>query len=357
MEHLILSRRNLQNIPEFNSLENVKKIDLCYNNIKQIKEKRLPNGLEELYVENNIITFIDQIYLPDTLKVLKLSYNYIEELNLDRLINLTILEISNCGIQKLIIPPNLVTLIANNNNIINITLPLSLQQLDLSNNSIDDSNGPLFFGGNLIYVNLSYNVLTKIPYFDDDTPLESLHLTSNSIYKLCEKLPETLTELDLCSNDIINVDEIINYKNLKKLNLQSNNIIEIDQVPPYLEELIISYNNLTMLTFKIPSTLGYIEAQMNEIFHVEEKIIENAYVKLNGNPIDNHYNDKSENDEDTFNYGEYDIPINRFKRREKRNRAHDFSNIHDWNFLSPLTSYGVINSKYPTIKFNGTKVI
>lgn len=80
LTNLICTNVGLESFPQINNLNNLKYIDLSFNNIKLIPED-LPKSIEIMYLDYNNIDFIPK--LPESIKLINLSHNNIYMIPMD----------------------------------------------------------------------------------------------------------------------------------------------------------------------------------------------------------------------------------------------------------------------------------
>lgn len=194
---------------------------------KDVSRLLLPHSLEVLYINNNPLRdFVRELKLPPTLRMLDISkcetYNDLEYLRLPK--SLKHLDIHGndltCEGLNAIFAQNklceLKTLVVSWKGSSNVSLPNTLEELDMSNSAA----GYRHFKFPLLLrkLNMSYNSLTM-----GDV--------------LCVQFPQCLKELDLSGNEL---DTLGGVKNEGTRYLQ---------LPPRLEKLDMSRNDMTVATF------------------------------------------------------------------------------------------------------------
>lgn len=156
-------------------LENLSILDLKHTKINNLPENNLQN-LQDLHLDYNYFdSFTDSNFtkMSTTLKCLTVSHNLLKTIpnEINELKNLEVLDLSFNSIEAL---PNefkinnIKELYLNNNNLHHLNDSLSqfkysLTKLDLERNHLMDLHESLFQMNNLIYLNLSYNNLKKLP--------------------------------------------------------------------------------------------------------------------------------------------------------------------------------------------------
>lgn len=224
---------HLKNLPQ-----GLKILDLTANNITNLKRLKIPGSLEELWLGANSLHSIDGpdyasaknlrsidasinaissiagIKFPPSLKMFKITYNLLEEIEQDQ------------------IPPNIEILGLSQNNFSNlddIELPPKLLELHLRDNK---------FGG------------FRDDFFMNCYQLTVLDLSNNRIDDLDElgQLPSSLSVLMLDNNEIDYSDlNNIFTKSLTKLSMISTGLISLSNLefPPTIKELNLSKNEIS----------------------------------------------------------------------------------------------------------------
>ena len=202
----------------------VKVIKLKYNIIENIT---LPNGIEEVDLYANRI---ENIIIPSSVKKLNLESNKIphidlpegiEEVNLDRnkLTSLVVpssvkkLYASENKISNVQLQPGIKMLSLSNNELTNITLPEGVENVYLSNNKLTS----LVIPNSVKEIYANYNLLNNIVV---PSGVKTLKLSNNKISNIT--LSDTLKEVDLSYNKI---SDIILSEALETVNLSNNNNI------------------------------------------------------------------------------------------------------------------------------------
>ena len=202
----------------------VKVIKLKYNIIENIT---LPNGIEEVDLYANRI---ENIIIPSSVKKLNLKSNKIphidlpegiEEVNLDgnKLTSLVVpssvkkLYASENKISNVQLQPGIKMLSLSNNELTNITLPEGVENVYLSNNKLTS----LIIPNSVKEIYANYNLLNNIVV---PSGVKTLKLSNNKISNIT--LSDTLKEVDLSYNKI---SDIILSEALETVNLSNNNNI------------------------------------------------------------------------------------------------------------------------------------
>lgn len=233
------------------------------------KIRKIPKNIQLLDLSLNYIYVIDKT-IPVTTAKLNLSYNCIGIIKNIHDIQLTHLDLSNNKIKcipKNSIPETVKYLDLSTNKIRLIKyLPRKLIFLDMSDNVIDEIQVNAI-PENIEYLLLDYNTIdnlenivqctkltclsvihnniTNIPNITS-LPLKILCLKHNNILYIPEGLPNTITFLDLRINNIKNIKNLSQNKNLSTLYLCNNEIKEIpkNSLPENIKILRISSNPL-----------------------------------------------------------------------------------------------------------------
>lgn len=141
-----------------------------------------------------------------------------------------------------------------------------VEYCDFSSNKITEIDEKIFrpIAGKLIYLNLSFNLISNIPksLFKNLNVLKVLILKFNNLLELRPlNLLESLEYLSVANNKISNLDEgtFSKHKNLKFLDLSYNFIKKIPQnlLPP-ANELNLSDNRISIIERRVKSSLQQI---------------------------------------------------------------------------------------------------
>lgn len=289
---------------------NLQMVDLSYNNITTVGNIIFyAHHLEVLHMQcNNMEKF--EFALPYSLKILDLSYNRIRRIAPNRFSNVTQflrLKINNNYIAEI---PELFNSPVKQNNINTNFFSLNKRLFEI-NNKLNE-------------INLAYNSISTIAestFSSQNTDL--LILTNNKLQYVNFSLPQSLIYLDLSSNLIRQIDELIflNTTNLKEIylnknalksipaglfssldkvsviHLEDNNIIMLpsklfsphlrenlrlnisnnsisllndDTFPPYgITHLYLQHNKLENINFTLPRSLYFLDLSSNSISMIE----------------------------------------------------------------------------------------
>lgn len=197
------------------------------------------------------------------------------------------------------LPPNLKTLVVSNNTLNKICqgdLPDGITDIRLEMNmisEIEDGALPL----SLETIDLGSNCLESVKFLKPLVNLKHCDITHNMIASLNDCLPENLNYLNCTNNYIENIPKdvpiglkelIINYNNLtlvrnippnlQKLHCMFNHISFVEPLPSSMEELDVSYNKITELPL-LNDKLTTLDASNNLISLVSD--IPKSLIDLN----------------------------------------------------------------------------
>ena len=232
----------------------LKILDLSQNNIRNIKVHTFNklSKLENLYLNHNLLDYLDRSYLSglDNLLILLINNNNIEFIKNNTFLYLK--KLKNLNIAY--------------NNIIYISKPIfkglvSLEVLELRSNRIAILNAETFIHMvSLKRLDMGYNKIKILSnaYFSQLKELVMLKLDHNKI-EFIENNDETLNSLQtlyINNNIIKSIDNYIflefeKFPKLKFIDISYNNIEMIKEVnftfPAYVNEIILSNNPLNCL--------------------------------------------------------------------------------------------------------------
>ena len=215
------------------------------------------------------------------LTILDLSFNCISNINLDNLTKLQELKLNNnklcqfsCNL------PNLHILDLSNNSIqsVNLNLP-NLQDLNLSYNLISKIN----ICRQLIKANLTYNRIDSIT--GEFNNLEWLDISHNNLIELPNEMPNlqllnasyneltTIPNINACTiylfNNLITEANLDSFSNLKQLGLSGNQITSINIKNPNLTHLYLADNFLKELEINNLQFLQILYVQGNQLTSIK----------------------------------------------------------------------------------------
>ena len=233
LQELDISKNELNNIPnELMYLKYLKKFNLSWNKIQLICPNIFGNlsALEELYCNNNLITNIQNINnytvfdsIPN-LKLLDISYNQLQQYIIFRqLPNLEKINLSNNKLQD----------------IIGLSICDKLYEIDCSNNDIKQFPKDFLFIRNLHTLNIKGNELNNLPaliYLMDN--LVQINIEGNPMRRVPNlknaniNLIKQYYQSKLTNEDIQNMPEHLRNNYYMKINnnKSNNNINKITQL-------------------------------------------------------------------------------------------------------------------------------
>ncbi|ODV64081.1 leucine-rich repeat domain-containing protein [Ascoidea rubescens DSM 1968] len=274
LENLIL-RHNKISFISLNSLNNLKFIDLSFNDFSKtnffeqisIKYNSNDNKLIKIRCMVNLFDII-QIRKADTqfneLKYLDLSSNFLKkfEIEEDCLTNLEVLILNDNKLETIEIKSSRKNTLINFFQLIQLNknnYPLkNLRKLFLCNNLIRDGTWIKNLSSNLEEIDLSLNLLKRIPRF------------GNSITHGDNKFKK-LRKLEMAQCSIKKMENLGDLTNLRVLNLRNNQIGKIEGIENLLK-------------------LGHLNLQYNQVSHLRKfnvnKLNSFLFIDLSGNEIE-----------------------------------------------------------------------
>jgi len=239
LQHLEISSIGIKNI--FKLPDNVKHLDINDNELGNILPDIIPESLEIINVNDNLIENLD--FVKENIKHVKAKNNYISQVRGNNLVNLVKLDIEGNEIKNIINIPvlnNLTYLNISNNMVENIdilenntpnlkyliavdcmiktinSLPQSLIKLSCGDNLIKCIN--CSFPNSLKYINLFNNCLEELPNLHSN--VYNIDLRNNCLKKMINYC-DTIERLDIRENKDLRLDD--NEKERIKI-LNSNGI-------------------------------------------------------------------------------------------------------------------------------------
>ncbi|KAM8907693.1 uncharacterized protein AB9W97_004152 isoform 1-T8 [Spinachia spinachia] len=246
-------------------------------------------ALKRLYLDGNLLDGVPTD-LPASLEELRLDNNRLSVMSdaaWARCPGLLVLSLSNNslgnGSESLpdaVLSPlyNLRTLNLDHNQLTSVPLglPLSIKELYLKGNLIEDFRGGAFNGiSELGVLDLSTNRLTNkgllMESLINASRLESLNLEGNRLKKVPRHLPRSLKTLNLEGNLISSVKKASfgTLKNLEHLGLARNKIFKVApgafRTLPVLHQLDLCHNSLRHVPRQLPEALRLVALNHNRI--------------------------------------------------------------------------------------------
>ncbi|VDO30207.1 unnamed protein product [Onchocerca flexuosa] len=304
LEHLTITENMLTTVTLPDHLPKLISLNLSYNQLTDLSDNALKGAesLRHLRLEGNKIcslssnSFLD---IKNVLELLDLSDNCLNNIpaqNLRNCIRLMYLDLSHNAIKEitnfeLMNLPLLKELRINNNQISYIAptafmnVPL-LEHLYLRNNLISSIETERLFQvfKNLEVLDLSENMLTKVPSFKALSNLRQIHLNHNKISQietLAFSSNRKLQLISLQSNQIISMsrNSFDSLDELVVLNLANNAIKKIERVMldgmRNLQQLNLRNNSLNVLenlTFTSVSQITTLDLGHNSIHKIEKNV-------------------------------------------------------------------------------------
>ncbi|KAL6116756.1 uncharacterized protein ACO6RY_14707 [Pungitius sinensis] len=270
MEFLVLSNNRLTVGTVEGAFEGVPALKRLYldRNLLEAVPTDLPASLEELRLDSNRVSVMSEAAWArcPSLLVLSLSNNSLGN--------------GSESLPNAVLAPlhNLRTLSLDHNQLTSVPLglPLSIMELYLKGNLIEDFRGGAFNGiSELVVLDLSKNRLTSGGLLRESlvnaTCLESLNLEGNRLKKVPRHLPHSLKTLNLEGNLISSVKKASfgTLKNLEHLGLARNKIFKVApgafRTLPVLHQLDLCHNSLRHVPRQLPEALRSVALNHNRI--------------------------------------------------------------------------------------------
>ncbi|XP_068611669.1 wu:fc23c09 [Brachionichthys hirsutus] len=270
MEFLVLSNNRLTDGAiegAFEGIPALKRLYLDRNRLISVPTD-LPVSLEELRLDSNQLSVMSEAAWSrcPSLLVLSLSNNSLgngsDSLPDGALSPLSSLRTLNLDHNQIAVVP--------------LGLPLSIKELYLKGNLIEQFPGGVFKGiSETLVLDLSRNRLSNkgllLESLLNVTCLESLNLEGNVLKKVPGHLPHSLKTLNLEGNLIYSIKKgaLSSLKNLEHLGLARNKIIKVAPGAfndlPILHQLDLSYNTLHQVPRQLPRALHSVALAHNKI--------------------------------------------------------------------------------------------
>lgn len=270
MEFLVLSNNRLTDGAIEGAFEGIPALKRLYldRNLLESVPTDLPVSLEALRLDNNRLTVMSEAAWAQcpNLLVLSLSNNSLGN--------------GSDSLPKAVLSPlfNMRTLNLDHNQLTSVPLglPLSIKELYLKGNLIEQFQGGVFNGiSALIVLDLSANRLTNKGLLRQSllntTHLESLNLEDNRLKQVPRHLPRSLKTLNLEGNLISSIKKVTLsiLKNLEQLGLARNKIFKVApgafKELPVLHQLDLCHNSLRQVPRELPQALHSVTLTHNRI--------------------------------------------------------------------------------------------
>ena len=241
---LNLSKNMFSDLNMLVKLEYITIINLNENNIECIPNLNGLDYLEELYINDNMVTHLS--HLPESLKIL-----YCENNNIDTIYNL---------------PTDLERLYCSNNNLkdINIGNLSKLEIVDLSFNRVEYIPA---FPVNIEKIKCNFNRIISFPDLSNLSKLKRLICSGNNLRSIpnLERL-ENLKILICNHNRIVSLNNLNALHKLEELHCGFN-MIEILFLPDNLKRVYCNNNRIRLINH-IPKTLTILNCHDNHLTYL-----------------------------------------------------------------------------------------
>lgn len=273
LKYLYISHNNITDISSLKNLANLESFDFAVNKITDMSVVENFKNLKLLDIYSNKISNINYIKELEKLTYFRADSNNIE--NIDALKNLKLLEDLDLGNNKL-----------KDTSVLNGLI--NLKKLSLKGNNIENLNLNKLI--NLDDLNLENNKISDISFLKNSTKLANLNLKKNNIENIDNVSGLTkLTYLNLSDNLISNVEPLKSLTKLSSLYLSNNNVSDISALKNLNELSSVKLDGNKIKDFSsINDKKGIFEKIIHnqnvdlENVEVSEKIfeIENPFVGL-----------------------------------------------------------------------------
>lgn len=214
LKYLYISHNNISDISSLKNLANLESFDFAVNKITDMSIVENFKNLKLLDIYSNKISNINYIKELEKLTYFRADSNNIE--NIDALKNLKLLEDLDLGNNKL-----------KDTSVLNGLI--NLKKLSLKGNNIENLNLNKLI--NLDDLNIENNKISDISFLKNSTKLANLNLKKNNIENIDNVSGLTkLTYLNLSDNLILNVEPLKSLTKLSSLYLSNNKISDISSL-------------------------------------------------------------------------------------------------------------------------------
>lgn len=298
-KRLFLNSLSLTEIPNLKDFNWIEEIILNDNLLTKINSNYLPTNLVSLELNKNKFTSfnIDNIIGLKNIKILDINNNNITEFNGSDFTNIKYLSISSNNMIKIIIPPNIEELIISNNKLESLcNLPNSLIELDCNNNNLIEI---LNINENIKVIDASFNKLTEMP--DLPNSIINVNISDNNI-SVIKKLPNSIEELNVKNNKIETIECTL-PQSLVSINLSENLLIEIPDLPLNIIEVDLNDNRLDTIK-NIPKSLKLLNISNNFFTELPNELIKRKNLSLicEKNFIDDDSDEKNNSEQLDYSY-------------------------------------------------------
>ena len=214
LKYLYISHNNISDISSLKNLANLENFDFAVNKITDMSIVENFKNLKLLDIYSNKISNINYVKELEKLTYFRADSNNIE--NIDALKNLKLLEDLDLGNNKL-----------KDTSVLNELI--NLKKLSLKGNNIENLNLNKLI--NIDDLNLENNKISDISFLKNSTKLANLNLKKNNIENIDNVSGLTkLTYLNLSDNLISNVEPLKSLTKLSSLYLSNNKISDISSL-------------------------------------------------------------------------------------------------------------------------------
>ena len=211
LKYLYISHNNISDISSLKNLANLENFDFAVNKITDMSIVENFKNLKLLDIYSNKISNINYVKELEKLTYFRADSNNIE--NIDALKNLKLLEDLDLGNNKL-----------KDTSVLNELI--NLKKLSLKGNNIENLNLNKLI--NIDDLNLENNKISDISFLKNSTKLANLNLKKNNIENIDNVSGLTkLTYLNLSDNSISNIEPLKSLTKLSSLYLSNNKISDI----------------------------------------------------------------------------------------------------------------------------------
>ena len=268
LKYLYISHNNISDISSLKNLANLESFDFAVNKITDMSIVENFKNLKLLDIYSNKISNINYIKELEKLTYFRADSNNIE--NIDALKNLKLLEDLDLGNNKL-----------KDTSVLNGLI--NLKKLSLKGNNIENLNLNKLI--NLDDLNIENNKISDISFLKNSTKLANLNLKKNNIENIDNVSGLTkLTYLNLSDNLISNVEPLKSLTKLSSLYLSNNKISDISSLKNLNELSSVKLDGNKIKDF---SSINDKKGIFEKIIHNQNVDLENVEVSEKTFEIDN----------------------------------------------------------------------
>ena len=268
LKYLYISHNNISDISLLKNLVNLESFDFAVNKITDMSIVENFKNLKLLDIYSNKISNINYIKELEKLTYFRADSNNIE--NIDALKNLKLLEDLDLGNNKL-----------KDTSVLNELI--NLKKLSLKGNNIENLNLNKLI--NLDDLNIENNKISDISFLKNSTKLANLNLKKNNIENIDNVSGLTkLTYLNLSDNSVSNIEPLKSLTKLSSLYLSNNKISDISSLKNLNELSSIKLDGNKIKDF---SSINDKKGIFEKIIHNQNVDLENVEVSEKTFEIDN----------------------------------------------------------------------